>query len=75
MFEKVLVPTDFSAYAHEVLACVGNIPGVKEVVLLNVVSRPTLTRFWDPTTEVKNAEKKTGGGEEIHQGSWNRCED
>lgn len=58
MFEKVLVPTDFSAYAHKVLECVGNIPGVKEVVLLNVVARPTLTRFWDPTTEVKDAEKK-----------------
>jgi nucleotide-binding universal stress UspA family protein len=58
MFEKVLVPTDFSAYAHKVLECVGNIPGVKEVVLLNVVARPTLTRSWDPTTEIKDAEKK-----------------
>lgn len=58
MFKKVLVPTDFSAYAHKVLECVGDIPGVKEVVLLNVVARPTLTRFWDPTAEVKDAEKK-----------------
>lgn len=58
MFEKVLVPTDFSAYAHKVLECVGDIPDVKEVVLLNVVARPTLTRFWDPTAEVKDAEKK-----------------
>jgi len=58
MFEKVLVPTDFSAYAHKVLECVENIPGVKDVVLLNVVARPTLTRFWDPVVEVKEAEKK-----------------
>jgi nucleotide-binding universal stress UspA family protein len=58
MFKKILVPTDFSAYAHKVLECVGDIPGVKEVVLLNVVARPTLTRFWDPTAEIKDAEKK-----------------
>jgi nucleotide-binding universal stress UspA family protein len=58
MFEKVLVPTDFSSYAHKVLECVGNINYVKDVVLLNVVARPTLTRFWDPVAEVKVAEKK-----------------
>jgi nucleotide-binding universal stress UspA family protein len=58
MFEKVLVPTDFSNYAHKVLECIGDIPGIKEVVLLNVVARPTLTRFWDPVVEVKDAEKK-----------------
>ena len=43
MFEKVLVPTDFSSYAHKILECVGDIHDVKEVVLLNVVARPTLT--------------------------------
>lgn len=37
MFEKVLVPTDFSKYAHKMLDCVGEIPGLKEVVLLHVV--------------------------------------
>ena len=58
MFEKVLVPTDFSAHAHKVLECVGNIQYVKEVVLLNAVARPTLTRFWDPVAEVNDAEKK-----------------
>ena len=58
MFEKVLVPTDFSSYAHKILECVGDIHDVKEVVLLNVVARPTLTRFWDPVAEVKDAEKK-----------------
>jgi nucleotide-binding universal stress UspA family protein len=37
MFEKVLVPTDFSEYAQKMLDCVGEIPGLKEVVLLHVV--------------------------------------
>ncbi|MDD1751883.1 MAG: universal stress protein, partial [Methanotrichaceae archaeon] len=58
MFEKILVPTDFSAYAHKILDCVGDIHDVKEVVLLNVVARPILTRFWDPVAEVKDAERK-----------------
>jgi len=58
MFEKVLIPTDFSKHAQRVIECVGQIPGVKEVLLLNVVARPTITRFWDPVAEVKAAEKK-----------------
>jgi nucleotide-binding universal stress UspA family protein len=58
MFEKVLIPTDFSNYARSVIECIGEIPGVKDVVLLNVVTRPTITRFWDPVAEVKAAEKK-----------------
>ena len=58
MFEKVLIPTDFSNYAKNVIECIGEIPGVKDVVLLNVVTRPTITRFWDPVSEVKAAEKK-----------------
>ncbi|VVB88084.1 Universal stress protein [uncultured archaeon] len=37
MFNKVLFPTDFSADAHKTLECIGEIPGVKEVVLLHVV--------------------------------------
>lgn len=37
MFEKVLFPTDFSGYAQKTLECIGEIPGVKEVVLLHVV--------------------------------------
>jgi nucleotide-binding universal stress UspA family protein len=41
MFEKVLFPTDFSANAHKTLECIGEIPGVKEVVLLHVVAVPS----------------------------------
>jgi len=61
MFEKVLVPTDFSKHAHKVIECIGEIPGVKEVVLLNVVARDPLARVWDPVAEVKDVEKKLMG--------------
>ena len=58
MFEKVLIPTDFSSHAKKVIECVGEIPGVNEVLLLNVVARPAITRFWDPVAVVKVAEKR-----------------
>jgi nucleotide-binding universal stress UspA family protein len=57
MFEKVLVPTDFSKHARKVIECVGEIPGVKEVVLLGVISRSAITRVWDPVAELKEVEK------------------
>ena len=37
MFEKVLFATDLSEYAQKTLECIGEIPGVKEVVVLHVV--------------------------------------
>jgi len=37
MFKKVLVPTDFSSYAHKMQECLADIPGIEEIVLLNVV--------------------------------------
>jgi nucleotide-binding universal stress UspA family protein len=58
MFEKVLIPTDFSKYASKVVECAAEVPGVKEVVLLNVVSMDPLARVWDPVAEVKEAENK-----------------
>jgi nucleotide-binding universal stress UspA family protein len=57
MFEKVLIPTDFSKHARKVIECVGEIPGIKEVVLLNVLSRSVITRVWDPVAELKEVEK------------------
>jgi nucleotide-binding universal stress UspA family protein len=41
MFEKVLFPTDFSDQAQKTLECIGEIPGVKDVVLLHVVAVPS----------------------------------
>lgn len=61
MFKKVLVPTDFSAYARKVLECIGDIPGLTEVVILNVVARDPLARVWDPVAQAKEAEKKLAG--------------
>ena len=48
MFEKVLFPTDFSAYAKKTLECVAGFPGARDVILFHVV---------------KEARSPRGGGE------------
>jgi nucleotide-binding universal stress UspA family protein len=55
MFERILVPTDFSGYAKRVLGCIGQLPGVKEVVLLHVIDRDPLARMWDPASKIRDA--------------------
>lgn len=56
MFEKVLIPTDFSPDSQRVLSYVKDIPGVQEVVLLNVVDATHLSRHgWDHDPEIENA--------------------
>ncbi len=37
MFERVLVPTDFSEYSGRTIECLGQIPGVREVILLHAL--------------------------------------
>jgi nucleotide-binding universal stress UspA family protein len=37
MFERVLIPTDSSRFAHKMMECIAEIPGLKEVLLLNVL--------------------------------------
>lgn len=56
MFEKVLFPTDFSEYAQKTLECIGEIPGVKEVVLMHVVdaTHPS-KRGWTHEPHIENA--------------------
>lgn len=61
MFEKILIPTDFSKHARKVIECAGQIPGVKDVVLLHVISRDPLARVWDPVAEIREAEKRLEG--------------
>ncbi|NLD57010.1 MAG: universal stress protein [Methanomicrobiales archaeon] len=58
MFEKLLLPTDFSADSERVLECVREIPGARDVVLLHVIdaSRPSLTGG-DPEQEKERSEK------------------
>ena len=44
MFEKVLIPIDFSRYTGRMIECITKIPGIREVVLLHVLdaSNPKL---------------------------------
>lgn len=55
MFKKVLVATDFSKHSEKIIDCVGEIPGVKDVVLLNVLKQDELARTWSPGDDQKKA--------------------
>ncbi|MCL7412423.1 MAG: universal stress protein [ANME-2 cluster archaeon] len=37
MFERVLYATDFSEYAQKIMECLGEIPGIKEIIVLHVI--------------------------------------
>lgn len=56
MFEKILFPTDFSAYSKKTLDCIAGIPGVKEVILFHVA---------------ETARSPRGGGEIVFPGGEN----
>jgi nucleotide-binding universal stress UspA family protein len=58
MFEKIMVLTDFSAYARKFLECLGDFPEVKDVVILNVVSRDSGANALDPAAKINDSEKK-----------------
>jgi nucleotide-binding universal stress UspA family protein len=58
MFENILVLTDFSAYARKFLECIEDLPEVKEVVILNVVSKDPKAKKWDPVSEIKKAKTR-----------------
>ena len=38
MFNRVLVATDFSAHADTMLECIGQIPGLQEILLVHVIN-------------------------------------
>ena len=38
MFRRVLIATDFSRHADRVLECIGDIPGMEEILLLHVIT-------------------------------------
>ncbi|WP_128694407.1 GNAT family N-acetyltransferase [Methanoculleus taiwanensis] len=47
MFERVLVPTDFSEYSMRTVECLGQIPGVREVMLLHALDAESASmRTW-----------------------------
>lgn len=61
MFEKVLVPTDFSKYAQKIVECIGELPGVKEIVLLHVVDATHPSKVgWTRGPEVEDAKIDLG---------------
>jgi nucleotide-binding universal stress UspA family protein len=56
MFEKILLPTDFSPDSQRVLEYVKDIPGVREVVLLHVVDATRQSiHGWTHGPEIENA--------------------
>jgi nucleotide-binding universal stress UspA family protein len=65
MFEKVLFPTDFSEFAQQMLSCITEIPGIRDVVLLNIIDATQYSiQGWTHEPERENAkllmeEKKT----------------
>ncbi len=58
MIEKVLVATDFSKDAEKIIECAGEIPGIKEVVLLNVLWKDQLAREWSPGDDLAKAKSE-----------------
>jgi nucleotide-binding universal stress UspA family protein len=61
MFEKILVLTDFSAYARKFLEYVGDFPEVKDLVILNIVSKDPQTKAGDPAAKLKDIEGHLSG--------------
>ncbi len=57
MSQTILVPTDFSKHSQKILECISELPGEKDMVLLHVIRRSTVSRTWDPAAEVEKAEK------------------
>lgn len=67
MYEKILIATDFSKYAEKIIDCVGEIPGVKEVVILHVLAKDPLARVWSPGDEIKQAVNKMEAAKKVLQ--------
>src|SRR5512137_2037825 len=61
MIEKVLVATDFSKDAEKIVECAGEIPGIKEVILLNVVWKGQLARSWSPGDDLAKSKAEIEG--------------
>ena len=55
MFPRVLLPTDFSPHAERTVRCIGEIPGIEELVLLHVLEPgpDTTTSYGQHTVETR----------------------
>ncbi len=61
MYEKILFPTDFSEYAKKTLECIGDIPKVKDVVLLHVIDATHLSKHgWTHGQHIEDAKIRLG---------------
>lgn len=61
MYEKILFPTDFSESAKKTLDCIGDIPGVKEVVLSHIVDATHLSKHgWTHGQHIEDAKIRLG---------------
>lgn len=56
MFERILIPTDFSWYAQKTLFCASEIPDVIEAVLLHVTEETAEPLDYRTLEEVRNAQ-------------------
>jgi nucleotide-binding universal stress UspA family protein len=55
MFNRVLVPTDFSEYAKKTMLCLTKIPGIQEIVLQHVVDATQYTKHgWTHEAHIEN---------------------
>lgn len=71
MFEKILIPTDFSEYSQKILECIKEFPGLKEVVLLHVIGKSGIlsrVRDADPVARIKEAETKLDQRKKLLEG-------
>jgi len=70
MFEKILVPTDFSKYSQKVIECVKELPGTRDVVLLHIVGpADPLARVWDPGGRIEEAKGRLAEQKKLMEGS------
>ena len=55
MFPRVLLPTDFSPYAERTVQCIGEIPGIRDLLLLHVLEAvpDNSTRYGQHTVEAR----------------------
>ncbi len=69
MFERVLLPTDFSRYSQRVLECVKELPGAKSVVLLHVIGLAGASAgVWNPGGKIDEASAKLSKQEKFLEG-------
>ena len=69
MFEKILVPTDFSKYSQKVIECVKELPGTRDVVLLHIVGpADPLARVWDPGGRIEEAKGRLAEQKKLLEG-------